>query len=329
MNCRWLLLLLAAAAACQPQRLRIGEIEFFGYAGLDLEALRRAVPVNEGDELTEAEMPQVTAKLKQVLHATSVAATCCDESGGLMLYIGLPGKSARALPYRPVPRGTDRLPPAVTNLYQQFLNALARAIEKGASAEDDAQGYALFVDPEVRAKQLSMRDYAVRHARLVRRVLSSASDAEQRAAAAHLLGYVPASTRQIAALVRASRDSDDDVRNNAVRALAVQAKANSKMAASIPAAEFLPMLYSNSWQDRNKAAFLQEALTQRRDPKLLAQIRAQALDPLLEMARWRSAGHAYTARVLLGRCAGIEESRLQQIISTGQLTPILEALQAR
>jgi hypothetical protein len=52
------------------------------------------------------------------------------------------------------------------------------------------------------------------------------------------------------------------------------------------------------------------ALSKSRDPKLLGQLRSRALESLIEMARWQVAGYAYTARILLGRIASIEETEL-------------------
>jgi hypothetical protein len=65
------------------------------------------------------------------------------------------------------------------------------------------------------------------------------------------------------------------------------------------------------------------ALTTTRDPQALAQLRADALDPLLEMGRWRSIGHAEAALTILGRMAGIEEAALEQLIAAGQTATIL------
>jgi hypothetical protein len=62
---------------------------------------------------------------------------------------------------------------------------------------------------------------------------------------------------------------------------------------------------------------------------LLAALRAQTLESLLEMARWRS-GHAYAARVMLGRIAGIEETRLQKLVSdNARLDVIIKAVQRK
>src|SRR2546430_15254044 len=79
--------------------------------------------------------------------------------------------------------------------------------------------------------------------------------------------------------------------------------------------------------DRNKAGGLLSELSTTRNRKLLDQLRAQALDSLIEMAHWRSYGHAYSSRILLGRIAGIEETRLQNLVDTGQVEQIVKALQ--
>ena len=65
------------------------------------------------------------------------------------------------------------------------------------------------------------------------------------------------------------------------------------------------------------------ALTATRDPQVLAQLRAEALDPLLEMGRWRNIGHAEAALTILGRMAGIDETTLEQLIDAGQPMTIL------
>jgi len=315
------LAVLAAAAFSPSQSMRIGEIEFYGYAGLDPTAIRASLPVHEGDEFSEDEMPKLIEKLKQVTKAPSIATVCCDDRGNWMLYIPLPGKSVRNVPYNGAPEGTANLPKTIADLYGQFQDALMQAVQKGAGAEDDSKGYALTADPATRAKQLAMRDYAIAHESLLRRVLESSSDSGQRAVAAQLMGYTRQSRKQIDALVRASHDPDDTVRNNAVRALWVLAMSSPKMAAQIPASGFIEMLYSNSWSDRNKPSLLLEVLTRSRDPRMLREICAEAREPLLEMAGWRNIGHASAARLILGRCAGIEEARLQKLIETGALRP--------
>jgi hypothetical protein len=92
----------------------------------------------------------------------------------------------------------------------------------------------------------------------------------------------------------------------------------------IPADTFIELLNSGIWTDRNKSAALLAILTERRDPKLLAHLRTNALKSLIEMARWHSRGHADTARLLLGRIGGIEEKRLTGMLQNGEVDQIVE-----
>ena len=68
------------------------------------------------------------------------------------------------------------------------------------------------------------------------------------------------------------------------------------------------------------------SLTQSRDPKLLAQLRSEALVPLIEMARWRG-GHAFDIRILLARIAGIDEERANRLANADNIDEIMKALQ--
>jgi hypothetical protein len=327
-----IILLLAAITVGQENHRRIGEIEFYGYAGFDLDKVRVALPLREGDDFRDSDFVETLDRLRAAITKvigrppTDIAVVCCDNQGGQMIYIGLPGKSIRKVPFNPPPKGSVRFPARVIDLYQQTMEALSKAVRSGAGKDDDSKGYALSAEPDLRAKQLATREFAVHNERLIRRVLGSSQHAEQRIAAAHILGYARQSKEQIEALVRAGYDSDETVRNNAIRALAVLAESNPKVAARIPAEQFIVMLNSGSWTDRNKAGFLLDELSRRRNPKLLSRLRSQALDSLIEMAKWRSPGHAGTARILLGRIAGIEETRLQQLVDTGEVDQILNAL---
>lgn len=91
----------------------------------------------------------------------------------------------------------------------------------------------------------------------------------------------------------------------------------------------IEMLNSGVWTDRNKDALVLERLTAKRDPAVLAKLRATALDSLIEMTLWREAGHAYAARMLLGRVAGVPEERLEELASNGPPEAIVQALTGR
>ena len=120
MNCCWyfLALSLGAFAVVQDKQRRIGEIDFYGYAGLDLNRIRSALPLREGDELSDSDdgvleaIGRIRETVQRVLGKppTDVAAVCCDAQGNAMFYIGLPGNSIRNVPYRSTPLGRARLP---------------------------------------------------------------------------------------------------------------------------------------------------------------------------------------------------------------------------
>ena len=330
-----IVVLLAAVAFGQDKHRRIGEVDFYGYADLDLDKIRTALPLREGDDFPDSHdvfldtVKRIREAVKQAIGKppTDVAVVCCDGQGKGMIYIGLPGSSMRIVPYNPAPKGKIRFPTRIMNLYQQTMEASSKAVLNGSAKEEASKGFALSIDPELRSKQLATREYALRHGRLVRNVLASSNSAEHRTVAAHVLGYARQSREQIAALVQASYDLKDSVRNDAIRALGVLAESSPKVADRIPAEGFVAMLSSGSWTDRNKAGFLLTELTKSRPARLLDQLRAQALDSLIEMARWRSRGHADFARILLGRIAGIEETRLQQLVDAGQVDQIIQSLQ--
>jgi len=317
------LLLLAALPLLAGER--IGDIEFFGYQGLDIAAIRSSLPVREGEEFSGQTRDKVRKALPQ---ATDVAVICCDESGRRLLFIGLPGASSTSFVYNPQPTGEARLPDDLMGLSKRLSDALRAAVRKGGEAthEDDSRGYALIKDPDTRALQLQLRRWAVGHEAILLRVLAASTAVEHRRAASEALGYARQSTRQIRALVAAARDPDAEVRNNATRALGVLASSNAGLARQIPPETFIEMLRSGKWTDRNKAAALLRALTAERDPQLLAKLREQALDALIEMASWRRRGHAARSRIILGRIAGIPEDRLTKLVFEGPPDAIIQAV---
>jgi hypothetical protein len=325
------LLSVGVALWAAPDRRHLGEIDFFGYKGLDLAAVRAALPLHEGDSFpppnikSDALKSQVGRAIKVVIgrEPTDVAFVCCDAKQNWMAYIGLPGESYQALAFNPSPTGDVRLPKDAVKRRDELDDALERAVMNGDSTEDHSEGYALTNDPKARKAELAIRDYALQHEDLLFQVLESSSNGEHRAIAARMLGYGRQDDRQTGALVRASLDSDDGVRNDAVRALWVLADGKPAVAHSIQLTPFIRLLRSGAWSDHNKASLVLMALTATRDPQALAELRADALDPLLEMGRWHNIGHAEAALTILGRIAGIEEAALEQLIEAGQTATIL------
>jgi hypothetical protein len=335
--CRCLVVLsVPVVCAAQPDSLQVGAVDFFGTAGIDLTSIRAAVPLHPGDTIAMANAAdvkrRVTAAVTRAGGAppTGVSTVCCDPAGRLLIYIGLPGHNVRTVAYLPPPSGSSCVPDAGVQLYDRAMAALQKAIEAGDTAEDMSSGYALAHHPQYRDAQLALREYAVAHGPLLRTALRGCGRAENRAAAAQLLGYASRSRAQIDALVRAARDSDAAVRNNVVRALWVLASSRDPTTvAMIPSAPFIEMLSSGVWEDRNKAGLLLSTLITMTSANALADMRRNAMDSLVEMARWQDAGHAYPYRVLLGRLAGFDDRRLNELISAGEVQAIIDAAQRR
>lgn len=332
-----IVLLIAPIVYGQAGAKRIGQIEFYGYRGLNLDKVRSALPLHEGNAFPTSDdryvqtIEQVKKEIQRVTGhpPTDVETVCCNARGDYMIYIGLAGNSIRKARYNSVPKLKLRLPSEVIDLYRQAMEVSSVLVSKGLASEDDSRGYALASDESLRSIQLAIRAYALTHERLLRRVLQSSAYAEERIVAATFLGYARQSRAQTNDLVLASHDVDDGVRNDAIRALGVLARSSAEIARQIPAEVFVEMLSSGSWSDRNKAVFLLSELSRRRDPKLIRLLRSQALDALIEMATWRFSGHADLPRMILGRIGGIEESRLTQMVSAGSVEQIIQALKQR
>ena len=324
----WLVLLLLGFAPLMGSD-RLGDIEFFGYKDLDIEKIRKALPVRPGAEYSDGVKNAVRQAIVGALRKepTDVAAVCCDERGNRLLFIGLPGASNQGFSYNPEPKGKERLPSDIMDLYARLDHAIEAAVRKGgpAAEEDDSQGYSLIKEPRARALQLAVRQWAIKHEPELLRILEFSSSVDHRRVASDALGYARQSHEQILALVRAARDPDDDVRNNATRALGVLVRSNAALGADISPDTFIEMLNSGAWTDRNKGAALLVQLTVGKASNLLTKIRLMALDSLLEMAAWKRPSHAYFARMVLGRVAGIPEERLQKLAWDGPVDTIINA----
>lgn len=307
-----------ASVRAQDQSFVIGEISFFGYSGLPVDQIRSSLPIHEGDSLAIQDIEKTKAQVARSVQgaigrrATDVKVVCCDDHGKMMVFVGLPGKSSRKFHYNSPPREPIKLPQTMLDLYAR-ANYLNREAVQKQPGEDRSKGYSLAIYPPLRETQMAIREFAIRNEAIIRRVLRSSAKREDRRAAAEALGYAEQSRIQILTLVHASRDADDEVRNNALRALGVLATFNQTLAASIPAGPIVAMLNSGIWADRNKAGLLLNILTGARDPRLLRALRSQALESLVEMARWKDRGHAWDARMILGRIAGIEEKSLEKL----------------
>lgn len=316
-----LLILLAASVTAQPQS-RVGIIDFFGLRQVPENRARQALGIREGDTIPESE-----AAAKEFIHASEqrlaalpgvrrahISGVCCD-AGKLILYVGIDEGGGDSLKFSPSPSGAARLPADVLIAERAFEAALQAAVEKGDAGEDDTQGHSLMDNPGARAIQQQFITFAARDEKRLRTVLRESGDADHRATAAQVLGYVKDKRSIVPDLVAAMADPDEGTRNNAMRALSIFAgfaDRHPELRIHVPPEPFVHLLNSFWWTDRNKASMALTELAARRDPALLASLRARALDSLVEMARWKSRLHAAAPFFLLGYVAGLPDEEIRK-----------------
>lgn len=322
---------LAALAFAQlTGPINVGTIAFFGYDGVDQDKVRASLPFRVGDSIPVdklgEELKQTSDAISKAIGSapTDIAPVCCDAQGKWIVYVGLAGRSNHIFMVNPAPTGTERLPAEVLSLVTNIEKENMNAVLAGKAKEDDTRGYALVAYLPERKLQETLRHIALKHVNTILNVLETCSNEGDRAAAAMALGYARRSDRQIQALVAASRDADGGVRNNATRALLVMAGSDPRTARKIPAGNFIAMLNSGIWTDRNKGTGLILMLTASRDPALLKRLSAEALPSLIEMANW-DPGHAESAQVILGRIAGMTDSQIKELIGAGKVSEIIDA----
>jgi hypothetical protein len=322
-------MLMIGAAVLSAQSLpRIGVIDFYGLNKVPEARVRQVLGVREGDPLppskggTEERLDAITGVIESHLEAV-----CC-EAGNAILYVGIEERGATHFELREPPEGNAVLPPDITDTYRRVMAAVESAVRRGVTGDDLTQGHSLMADPSTRALQEQFPALARQYMTELRSTLRNSSDDEQRAAAAYAIAYAPRKADIVNDLQFALRDADAGVRNNAARglvALAVLERLNPGAEVKVSPTWFIEMLNSLSWTDRNKAVWALQILTDTRDPAVLGQLRDRALPALIEMARWKSPGHALPGYVLLGRIAGFTEEQIQEAWSRGDRESVIAA----
>jgi len=311
--------LLSAVLAC-AQGPPVGVIDYFGVRRVPRQALETALGLKVGQPLPRSK-GDVEERLEKVAGVVSarLEAVCCEE-GKAILYVGIQERGAPRFDYLETPQGAVRLPEEGHFAYAQFLACVNEAAREGDVEEDLTQGHSLFHRRACRQWQEKFQDLARQHESKLREVLRDSGDDEHRAMAAYLIGYAPEKRTVIDDLLRAIRDPDDTVRNNAVRslaAIAILAARRPDLGLRISPTWFIEMLGSLLWQDRRAALMTLLTLTETRDERLLAHLRERAMADLKEMALWHHLPHALPAFILLGRAAGIPEESIQEAWSRG------------
>ena len=326
--------LAALGTAVNGQEIEIGIIDLYGLGRVPTRQVREMLTFTEGDTVNLGggkpaflqESEDRLARSSEIDRARTQL-VCCDE-GRVIVYVGIEERGAATMRFRAEPAGDARLAADVVRAGDEVANALRLAILRGDAGEDWSRGHALADDPAVRAIQERFLLYAARDLPALRLVLRNSSDAAHRALAALVLGYVADKPAVVEDLVHAMSDPSAEVRNNAMRALLVfaeMAPGGSWSVPRVPAQPFIELLHSPAWSDRNKASLALAALSAHRDPDLLAALRGRALLPLIEMARWTSAGHALPGFLTVGRIAGYSDEAAYDLWNRGDRDAVINA----
>jgi hypothetical protein len=321
-----ILLLGFLAGSAQDQNLPIGIIDFYGLRSVSEQQARKALQIKEGDTVPSS--PQAAQRRLEALPKVRQARlnpVCC-EAGKIIIYVGIRETGASVLQFRSAPTGAIRLPDTIARAGEAFGDALMEGVQKGEVGEDDSQGHALNTYPKLRAIQEQFVIFAARNLKLLRAVLHESADAQDRALAAQIIAYTANKQEVVRDLVYAMSDSDDNVRNNSMRALEVIAgfaQRSPQEHIHVPIQPFIKMLNSIVWTDRNKSSLALNQLTEKRNPAILSQLRQQALASLVEMARWKNPGHAYSPFFILGRAGNLTEAEIQKEWDSGNREPLI------
>jgi hypothetical protein len=315
------------------RQFEVGPINYFGYGGLAVDKVRAVLPLHTGDNVSFATLPM--DKLRQSVREavgsppTDIAIVCCDNEQRLLIFVGLAGNTSRSLASNPAPAGKAHLDSEGLKLYDQDMATLQQAMMHGVSGEDDSQGYAVSAYPEMKAVNLAMRSYSMDRESELIGVLEHSNDTKQRIAAAQLLGYTKRSPAQVKALSRAVADPNENVRNNATRALEVLASSSKREPLPVDSQALVQMLFSGKWTDRNKASLLLMRLTETDNSVLLQALRKQAMEPLIECASWTGdQGHSDAFLILLGRIAGLSKATLDDMVKRNDVGAVVAAARA-
>ena len=307
-----LALVLGTAAAAAQAPPPIGIVDFYGRRTVPEQGLLQALALHPGDAMPpRGEWDRIAQRVEGVagVVAARLAPVCCAD-GRTILFVGIVERGATPLDFRSPPQERIPVPDDVRRTGDAFERAFLAAVEARDFAEDDTAGHALMHFPAARAAQLQFVAVADAHLDTLRAVLRRSGNPRDRALAAQVLPYTRDKAGIVPDLVRAMSDDDEEVRNNAMRALGVlgiYARTHPSAGVHVPTAPFVALLESRVWTDRNKASFALAQLTESPDPGVVDALR-QHLPALEEMAHWRSRSHAFASYLILGHMGGMSDS---------------------
>lgn len=318
------------AVTSQDVTPRIAGIEIFGNRKVSAAKIQRALGAKPGGPLPSREGAEERIDKIPGIVASRLEAVCCQE-GNLTLYVGVQERDAPHFEFHPPPSGDATIPLDLMTLYNSLLSNVASSIRGHNADQDLTNGYSLMADPASRAIQEKLIPLVASDLKTLDLVVRSSSDPDQRAAAAYLLQYSPrdpeSSRTMVNALQYALRDTDDNVRANAERALdavMVGAKLHPEQHIRIEPTWYVQMMNSVVWSDRRAASLALVNLTAGGDPDTLELIRERALGSVIDMARWHDLQYALPGFILAGRIAGLDKKQIDAAWLSGNREPVIQ-----
>lgn len=314
----------ASHASLESQRLNIEGIYYFGCQGINLSKVQEVIPLKVGDaiEVNASEIRALKAKISDLISKaigeppTDVAFAFADKT--CYCYIGLRGKNFHSPSTTPVgPRDESKLPEKLLERYLEISQASLKGLKPNSGSE------------KLKARLLKeeLQKEAQKSADLLVKVLSFSKETLQRKVAVNCLGLIAKSKQQIEAIAKATNDVDAGVRAEAMSVLMEIGRKDDSRADLVPTSQFVQLLNSGSWGERNKACVLASIYSNLKSPGLNDELKDKALPSLLEVASW-DADHSRPALYTLGRVCGMSNGQIGDLLKSGKGGQILAAAEA-
>lgn len=309
---------------------RVGAIEVYGNRKTSASKILRALEMKPGDP--PAALGDAIDRINKVsgVLGSRVEATCCVQ-GKVTLYVGVEERDAPHIEFHPAPTGDVTLPDEVVDNYHSFIEEVTKSVRDDLKAQDLTNGYSLMASAVGRTLQLRFRTLVARDLADIDKVIRSSADPEQRTIAAYVLQYTARGPHtndiMVNALMYGLQDSEDSVRENAMRslkAIAVGAKMHPDQEIHLSPTWFVELLNSPVYSDRRNASLALVDLTDDRDPAGLQLIRDRALPSVIEMAKWHDMRDALPPFMLAGRVAGLSDDQIKAAWVSGDRDAVVQ-----
>lgn len=313
--------LLVCALPARQQTVRIGEINWYGNRSIPDDTISKYAGIHEGDTISYQSLAarKIEKSLEQLPNVmlAKTAVVCCDGNNNYILFAGVAENESQIVTYRRPPTLKIKLPEAYTNAYSHFARRFNDAILANQADDDWSQGHSMIRYAPARKVQEKYLRWANSDFDALKKIVRSSAYEGQRATAVQIIAYNDDKKRLIPELLYAMGDNDNEVRNNAVKALSALSyyMALHPGKFKIPFQPFVRLINSVTWADRTKGLSVIMQLSETRDKELFELLRASSMRSLKEMALWKSKTHAMPAFIILSRMAGYNDEKIFKMTS--------------